>query len=589
MYTDIYRMYCDKGRGDNPKFRCTSSNRVNFPNFGFENQQRLLAHTMEKKSFQPEQNRSHSSVPRVLNEAPRRYYTPRTILEQVVNTYPSEIYQAPRRILKRNLGGIELMYNKYASQGTDIVCLSTTVESIYPILPDDAEKAWLLLLQRHPLLRMRITKDLSRDKGHLQFVERRPLEHDFEVVEDNTTWLQYILRELEIPFLANCKSLIRLRMLKTKRKSTSKHLLSSTNLSNRADTFQYETTFVFLMHHSVMDGGYSLWMFQELMNFIDAVVNNVDIKVKELPLLPPMEEYFRETLEAVSGGFNVPDYDEHTSGSSIKFCHDSTDDQLLKQYNKTFRTEIDTKQSSALRNGCHVFKFTESDSRKLARSCKFKQCSPKGAFTAASILALIELVYQNDASIETACKNINVPIEFMFDFRRCGGIKYEQGGVPHYPGVAAFHIPLVAQLRLTGGKLTQHSFWDLARLYAERIDSSINAPAVYRWIQNEAAKYKNNPNQREEPGKSPYVLSISNMGRCDGVLNEDISKRIKLVDLHGHSSIMIDQMPLFFLTTFSLNGQICGNVSYCLNYTSDKTASKYVGLIQKYLLANSNI
>ncbi|XP_045164973.2 uncharacterized protein LOC123528949 [Mercenaria mercenaria] len=551
----------------------------------------------------------------------RRHYTPRNISQQaVVVNLPDEqpinnsnietcsssshnlslhlpvsrdYKHTGRELLSRPLGGIEQMYNIYSSQGTDIICLMTKIETIYPVTSSAVTEALNLLQQRHPLFRMSIRKSRHYDDGHMDFVEKEKASFDFAVY-DRLDWLQCLLDELDYHSTGKSRSLIRCRMLNSssitnKSKEASRIIVNeckepaleeNREVGNSEKEFDYQATFLFIMHHSIMDGGYSLWMFQEFVNFLDAVVMNIDIgHVKELPLLPPFENIFTFNCDG-NDGKNV-----ELKDCALSFCHDSTDDTLLKAYNRTFRDEIDISPKKKLRNNCIVFKFSKIKTRTFVQMIKSKKCTPKGAIIAASTLALLELVYQ-DKTWEM-CNNCSIPIEYMADFRRVGEFHLPDKSVPHYPGVAALHIPLLAQLRLGGSKITTEIFWKIAQQFGECLDQNVDSPELFEWIKEEAAKYNRFPVQPEVPGKSPYVLSISNMGKIDGVLNSDVSGRVRLVDLHGHSNILVDEMPLFCITTFALNGHFCGNVSFCSNYTTNKTATKYVGLFQKYLCSYS--
>lgn len=551
-----------------------------------------------------------------------RHYTPRSISQQatVINvqeehsvdnsgegTYKSGAqnisfhipvsrdYKRTRcELLRRPLGGIEQMYNIYSSQGTDIICLMTKIETIYPVRAVAVNKALELLQKRHPLFRMSIQKSRCYDDGHMDFVENEKAAFDFEV-HDRTDWLQYMLEELDNHSCFKSQSLIRCRLLNsssiaekkeiTPRNENEQTTESKGELTCFKEQFDYQATFLFIMHHSIMDGGYSLWMFQEFINFLDAVIMNKSIGgVKELPLLPPFENIF--TFNCDEKVDRKKEFQEH----ALTFCHDSNDSTVLDAYNRTFHEEIDIpsdNENTKLRNDCVVFKFSKTKTRTFVQMVKSNNCTPKGSIIAASVLALLELVFQENMG--KMCNNYSVPIEFMADFRRVGDFLLPNDGTPHYPGVAALHVPLLAQLRLENSKLTTETFWQIARQFGECLDKNVDSPEVYEWIKEEASKYNRFPAPVQIPGKSQYVLSFSNMGKIDGVLNSDVSGRVRLVDLHGHSNILIDEMPLFFITTFALNGHFCGNVSFCKNYTSNKTATKYVGLIQKYLCLYSNL
>lgn len=532
----------------------------------------------------------------------RRLYTPLSISQQTVDIAvpeetdpkeymsktghnpPAALYkpsQGKRMVLRRPLGGIELMYNKNTSQGADIICLMTKIRTTYHVTHEAARKALTLLHLRHPLLRMRIKANGS--PGHFDLVENLEQVCDFQV-SDRADWTQYMLEELENPFDGENQPLVRYRLLNSRRFDDDQKMHSNM-AARRQELFCYEATFLFIMHHAIMDGVYSLWIFQDLIRFLDGVLEKRDFgRVKELPLLPAMENFFtfknkyKNNCQGTRNPKTLPD-------CKLRFCHNSEDDTVLKAYENTFQREIDTTPGQILKNNFILFKLGEEDTKSFQSAYEHHNCSAKSAIAAASVLALLDLVY-NSAH---ALNDVTVPVEFMMDFRRFCESNDLGKDVPQYPGVAAFHIPSEVKLQLEG-KVTRDKFWKIASSFEEYLSNEVLSPEVYKWIPEEADKYSKDPNcDEEDHGKSPYVLSISNMGKLENVLNSDISQRVRLVDLHGHSSILVDHMPLFFITTFLINSHFCGNVSFCENYTSLKTAVKYKGHVLKYLLMDSKL
>ncbi|XP_052779484.1 uncharacterized protein LOC128216844 isoform X2 [Mya arenaria] len=551
------------------------------------------------------------------NYVQRKYYTPKSISQQADET-PSSDDEEDRKAeydfrnvnssfpehsamhigvsclssaatIVRELGGLEHMYNIYTTHGAEVVCLMTRIESKYLVTKEIALEAFLLLLRRHSILRTSIKTKTGSRNGEQVFVEYHPSHFDFDVLS-RTDWLDVLLEQASRPFQGSDNPLLRCRMLDAGPTSY-KDEIQDFNMNPKPQIhlqprgfFGYQSTFVFVVHHSIMDGGYCLWMFQEYMNFIDAVaMGNTIHRVKELPVLPPVENMM--TFPSENGtSCEISNHNDPLCSTrfSVKLCHDSNQDQLLKDYNVKFSDEINLLSDSEPKNGCLSFKISIQDSKQFVHRCKQHQCRPKGVLATAWLFALLELVYDDIRSIE-------IPLEYMMDFRRFCDFSLMGQDVPHYPGTAAIHVPFVAQIQRQRGPVLSSEFWEISKLFDSFLTTNVFSRDTFEWIKHEAEKYKSKPLQQETKGKSPYVLCISNMGVCDGVLHDDVNSRMRLVGLHGHSTVLIDDMPLFFVTVFTLNGKLCGNASFCESYTSSATAMKLIGLFKKYITLNSKL
>ena len=551
----------------------------------------------------------------------RRYYTPVTLEEQTgvhdvassndetstskidsavhgfinVNapvteqTTVNKVHVTKSRVI-RPLGGIEYMYNSYTSKGADSVCLMTRIESQYPITAEIAQEAFVHLLRRHPMLRACIHPLRDGPEGEHVLVEHEPPLYDFDVLS-RSDWMQMLLEMSAQAFRTPETPLIKCRMIDTKPIPYTEKIRDF-NMSPKPrpqiyprGLFGYQSTFLFIIHHSVMDGSYSLWMFQEFMNFVDAVAmgHRFD-RVVELTVQPPVERVMLfssddNTDSAITSHQNI-------SGSltcSVKLCHDATQDQLLKDYQTKFSDEIRRLSSQEPRNGCQTFSLSKAETSNFTRLSKQNGCRPKGVLTTAWILALLELVYGEFTSVE-------IPMEYMIDFRRFCDISLLGLGVPQYPGSATMHVPLLVRLeRKRKGPITSDEFWEMSKLFDRFLTVNIFSKEVFQWILDEAEKYRQNPLQPEELGKSQYVMCVSNLGLCDGAVHGDVSSRIRLTHLHGHSTVLVDDSPLFFTKTFTLNGKLCGNASFCETYTSNVTAMTFIALFKKYITSHSKL
>lgn len=461
--------------------------------------------------------------------------------------------------------------------------LMTKVNSKFPITSNMAEKALYFLAQKHPLLRMTI----QRDANGISFHEMDNLRLDFSV-SCKQDWLRLVLDEVSNPFdivngpLWRCKHLTsppRMHHQLDQHGSTSTKQLLWKNPLTSCDIWS-ETTFLFVLHHSIMDGKYFLLLFKhfaEVLNNLD-LGNEVRHGVKDsLPLLPPVEDF----IVCPPPQIRKSEKSDLKSQSSIHVDLSDQPTKVLEDYNRRYYHEIQNNLSNNPRSRCLVGRFTKHDTTQIMHTSKNAGASANGAFIAASLLAFIDLVYPA-SSLQ---KEFNIPFEFMLDLRRYCSFKFSKH-MKCFPGVAAIHIPMMAELKLTNRTVTKREFLEMSRLFGSAIQNEVQSQETYQWVRKTVKESKEADNGTINR-KSPTVLCISNMGCLDNVLEGDITERIRLTELHGQSTVLIEDSPIFFISVHSLNGIIYFSVSFCENYTSVQTAEEYMAYFQKYLVSLS--
>lgn len=479
----------------------------------------------------------------------------------------------------RTLGGLEHMFTAFSGHGAEINCLMVTVETVYQIPEEVAHTAFIYLLMRHPLLRMCIQKDPSSESGALQFMEMKPLVYDFQA-SDRTDWLDYLLEGCR-PFQGSSSPLIRFRLINSTPIVSKQLNVPNVQCTVNAESqtqYNYRTVFLYIAHHSIMDGGYNVWSFQEYLNFVDAVATKqVHGKIKEVPMLGPVEDLISSMYTDEDDHLaSIPCQNKPSTKYSVHYCGDSTNIKILTDYNEKFAHEIQMLSSRRSGHGCETFQLSKDETKTFIRLCQSMQCSPKSVLTSAAIFSLLDLIYA-----EEPISNVEIPFEFMLDIRRFPSLISRIGNVPHFPGVATIHAPLIASLDLSNGRATTE-FRQFTQTVEAELSKQLIPEKIIKMIRG-CKKFLAESNRRLTPGKSPYTLCISNMGKLDGVIAEDVSRRLRIEEIQGYSTIMIDEMPLFLVTTLLLNGHLSGNVSFCNSYTSVETSKRFVALFQKYL------
>ena len=518
----------------------------------------------------------------------------------------------PNKVMGRELGIFERLYYRQGLKGADIISLMIKLESTLPITEVAVRHSIKKLMQRHPLLRMSVSKE-----GGLYYMHERPGSKYNFYASGRKDWMGFIKEEFDTSFTDKDDLLWRIRLLNTSKIEcnspgiSTKTAASSVNPITTKDCSQqsgipvqsmqgddqtfhndtestsiynYEATFLFILNHAIADGGYTMWLFQEFVNFLDAYNTGVNTdRIKELPLLPPLENCLSFLVDSEASKQDIDN--NNTSNFRLNFCPGQGNPDVLNKYQTKFCDEIEALSRKTPKNNFILFKFNRAITRVLINACKSHRLKVNTIVVTASILALVDLLYENDDSHS----EFEIPFEYMSDSRRGDLLQYEGNDRYLYPGLASLNIPLKACVHLPKRPVSSAVFWEMSRSFDKAIQNDIQTRQTIRCYHEEAKHYITHEKDSVTKGKSPFVLCFSNMGKLDGIFNDDVSKRIRLVDLHGQSSILTDDMPIFFVNTFSLNGHLYGSVSYCESFTSKETTMTYLGLLEKYLTAYSKL
>ena len=536
---------------------------------------------------------SHGELSDIMGHATSR----KSVLHQKKHT--------SKPLLRRPLGGLELVYHHAMSKGMDKICLMTKVSSTFPILPDLAEQALYCLAERHPLLRMTIQSGQDKASNDIFFQEMEEMRVDFLISSNKDDWLQVLVEESAETFdiakgpLWKCRLILPNENRNTSSDENNVHVpqIFADNKSNAVDInmnhsdanlndFVHEATFLYVWHHSIMDGGYVMRIFREFAQILDKVHTQSSENIAEslsLSLPPPLEHILVNPSKEMKK-HTKPSIEPRAIASSSVVPDDSNPPyQILESYTQKFAGEIAHGLRSSPRNDCIYFEFDQKETAHIMRMCRLEKASTNGIFSAASLLAFIDLVYPSSRR-----EHYRVPFDFMVDFRKHLPLNTSKGSSKYFQGVASIDIPMVADIRLNNRHVAKQEFWEMSRSFGIAIHKEIHSHEPFQLVKD-FVEDVGCPKHQQPVGKSPYVLCLSNMGRMDGVLTGDIAKRMRLTGLHGHPTVLIENSPIFFVSIFLLNGKLCGNVSFCENYTSQKTAEKYLGLFKNQIVTQAKL
>ena len=478
-------------------------------------------------------------------------------------------FSKSKPLLRRSLGGLEIMYHHSFSNGSDIGWILFKVNTVFPVSATMVKEALYFLAEKLPLLRMTI----QCNANGFYFLENDDVKLDFSEF-NRADWLQVISEEVSVPFDVLNGPLWKCKLLKAEPpdEQGSKqggHVVVS-------DDFVHESTFLFVLHHSVMDGIYGVSFISK---FVD-VLNNISLSALNththpvVPLLPPIED-----ILLCPPDHNTSKNSALRSYLSISANFSDPPTKALGHYNLRFSREIQDLLSEQPRNCYLLHEFTRQQTSQMLRSCKDLGVSSTGVFVAACVQAFIDLVYPS-SSLQN---RIIIPVEFMVDLRRFCPKDISKGAILCLPGVASAPIPMTADIEFSHRPMTNNELWEMSRSFGNSISKEINSPETFKQTLNMINESKKLITAETTNGKSPYVLCISNMGCLDGLVTGDITKRARLTEIHGHSSILIEDSPIFYICFYSRSGKLYVDISFCENYTSMKTTQEYMSYLKEYI------
>ena len=377
-------------------------------------------------------------------------------------------FRKSKKLLRRPLGGIESVYHYTSSKGSDIVWLMLKVNSVFPVNEEMVEKSLYFLAEKHPLLRMTI----QCQADDIYFLETDELKLDFSL-SNRTDWLQLISDEVAVPFDISNGPIWKCILLKTEEQDEVDQ--EQENQSDVSGDLVHESTVLFVLHHSVMDGSYSM---EFIGQFVDAL-NRISLDTLSSAakhntlLLPPIDDMLLCPTEHRTAASS--DDSDITSSFSINTSFTDTPTKALDIYNRKFHAEIQELWSEQPRTRFLPFEFTRTDTTQFLRSCKDTEVSPIGVFVAAAVQGFVDLV---GPSLSTH-NFIPIPFDLMVDLRRFCPPHISANVTDCSPGVASVPVPMIADMVITQRPVSNGQIWKMSKAYGKYILNAVNSPETF--------------------------------------------------------------------------------------------------------------
>ena len=289
---------------------------------------------------------------------------------------------AATRKLSRRLGFFERYFVTTATDSNigyinTVLLLNSTVK----LDPDHVKKALFMLLQRFPLLRMRVTVDEFKQPCFEEMENQQIL--DFRSIDDinSDDWLYAFEKQINgAPFNTAQGPLWRVALL-------------AETCESSGEVNLYRNTLLFTFHHVIADALSVFELKKKLIEYLGVLYKGKAIDVKSLPFRCPVEEAIKNfTRPNVFLRFMIVML-LTIRKLRVKMFSKSKPDNL---YLSTF---LPPQCPSVARTTYAVPRNLSREQTGAVINCsKRNKCTVHGAITAATHLAMAKILQQNSAS-----------------------------------------------------------------------------------------------------------------------------------------------------------------------------------------------
>ena len=346
------------------------------------------------------------------------------------------------------MGFFERYFLTTANDGNNTLYINTVLllESKVKLTQNHVKKALLKLLERYPLLRMRVTVDKFRQPW-FEEMENGSLEFRYMNHVHATEWLHAFEKQINGASLNTEQGpLWRVALLREVSEDTEQGIL-------------YKNSLLFTFHHSISDVISILGLKNKLVEFLGLLHNGEAIEAKSLPFRAPIESLMGHTVtnpsiwERLRIGCNST-----LNKLRVLFCNAKPINPYLLKFAPP-RCNFMAQKTSAIPRNC-----TKEETIALIRCSKANQCTVHGALTAAIYLALSQILEQNTNDSKNPLLST-----FTINIRKECDPKVENEEFGLY---ATFDS---LQLTVNSSTMSNVQFWQFARSCTREVHSRIDS------------------------------------------------------------------------------------------------------------------
>ena len=466
--------------------------------------------------------------------------------------------------LSRRLGFFERYFLTMATD-SNIGYISTVLllKSNVKLDPDHVKNALLMLLQRFPLLRMRVTVDEFKQPCFEEMENPQILDFRSMVDVNSDDWLYAFEKQINgTPFKTIRGPLWRVALLT--------ETCDSSGQENR-----YKNTLLFTFHHVIADALSVFQLKKKLVEYLGALYKGETIEVKSLPFRSPIEEAIKNlTRPNAWQRFMIV----------ILFTIRKLRVKVLSKskLNNLYLTTFPPPQShSVARRTCAVPRNLSREETMAVISCsKRNECTVHGAITAATHLAMAKILQQNCASDAKTRSPLSINSAYTVNIRKDCQPKIESEEF----GLYISFDPLAITVNASPIEEVE-SFWEFARLCTNKVHDRINSGKhqdVFKLFQSVDV-----PSlwalwcYETERGLQREIFNLTNLGSLS--IDEDGKSPYKFAG--SYLAVQTAQVCYIFChNIFTINGRLYWTGEYSPEIATKSQAEEFVDLSLRILM-----
>ena len=471
---------------------------------------------------------------------------------------------AATRKLSRRLGFFERYFVTTATDSNigyinTVLFLNSTVK----LDPDHVKKALFMLLQRFPLLRMRVTVDEFKQPCFEEM--ENPPNLDFRSIDDinSDDWLYAFEKQINgAPFNTVQGPLWRVALL-------------AETCESSGEVNLYRNTLLFTFHHVIADALSVFELKKKLIEYLGVLYKGKAIDVKSLPFRCPVEEAIKNfTRPNVFLRFMIVML-LTIRKLRVKMFSKSKPDNL---YLSTF---LPPQCPSVARTTYAVPRNLSREQTGAVINCsKRNECTVHGAITAATHLAMAKILQQNSASDSKNQRPLSMNSTYTVNIRKECQPKIESEEFGLYASmdslaivVNAFPIEEV------------ESFWEFARSCTNKVHDRIDAGKHQEMMKLfqcvDIPSFWAQSCYEVERGLQREIFNLTNLG----ALSIDDEGKSPYKFAGSYLAVQTAQVRYIFShNIFTINGCLYWTVEYSPEITTKSQAEEFVDLSLRILM-----
>ena len=465
----------------------------------------------------------------------------------------------------RRVGFFERYFLTVATD-TNVCHINTVLflDSNVKLDPDHVKKALFMLLQRFPLLRMRVTVDEFKQPC-LEEMENPQLLGFRSMVDVNSNdWLYAFEKQINgAPFNTVQGPLWRVT------------LLAETCHSSGEENLSYKNTLLFTFHHVIADALSVFELKRKLIEYLGVLYKGEIIDVESLPFRSPVEEAMKSfTGPNVFLRFMIVMVLTIRKLRFKMFSKSKPDNLYLLTFSPA-------QNHSVARTTCAVPRNLSREETMAVISCsKRNKCTVHGAITAATHLAMAQILHHNCASDSRIQSPLSITSTYTVNLRKECQPRIERDELGLYMSFDRLQIEVNA-FTIEG----VDSFWEFARSCTkdvhERIDSGKHTQGLKVFQCVDIPSFWAQSCYEVERGLQPEIFNLTNLGALS--IDEEGKSPYKFAG--SYLAVQTAQIcNIFSHNIFTINGRLYWTGEYSPEITTRSQAEEFVDLSLSILM-----